>query len=98
MQDTFTLHCVGWKAAAEKMREAFSGVHKSGHFSIQTEDMDRSSSYALVLATDGNAIGCARITASGTTERVIVMTNENREQIESALNLAAMLHVSHSAH
>jgi hypothetical protein len=63
----------------------------------EVEELDECSYHALALNESGKAIGCARITEDGETERVVVLSRDNREQIESALNLAAWLHENNSS-
>ena len=100
MQNIFTLHCVTWQFGASKLEEARSAACRLGLLSpaeAEPEEMDECSYHALALNESGKAIGCARITPDGEAERVVVLSRDNQEQIESALNLAAWLHENNSS-
>ena len=100
MQDSFTLHCVTWQFGAPKLQEVRRAGCKLGILSFseaQIEELDECCYHAMALSNSGKAIGCARISPDGEAERMVVLSTENQEQIESALNLAAWLHESKSA-
>jgi hypothetical protein len=94
MQDAFTLHCVTWNARSAMLEEVRAVAYRMGLLTqaeARTEPADKQCLHALVLSTSGQAIGCARITPYGQTERLVVLERDNQPEIESALKLAAWL-------
>ena len=94
MQDSFTLHCVTWNARAAMLEEVRATAYRMGLLTqaeAQTEPVDRQRLHALVLNESGKAIGSARITPYGETERLVVLEPENQSKFEAALKLAAWL-------
>ncbi len=101
MQNSFTLHCIPWRARAPLFKEARTTAYKMGLLSraeSQCDKADECSQHALVLSDDGKPIGCARITTDGKAERMTVLSIENRTEIESALKLIAWLNENSSLH
>jgi hypothetical protein len=99
MQDPFTLHCVKWNARAAMLEEVRAEAVRMGLLTeaeASTEPADKQCLHAMVLSENGKAIGCARVSRSGNAERLTVLTLENRDQIESALKLAAWLNADKS--
>jgi hypothetical protein len=99
MQHSFTLHCIPWQARAPMLKEVRASAYNMGLLTqaeTQTDQTDEQCQHALVLNKNGKAIGCARITPDGNTERLAVLTHENRTEIESALKLAAWLNEDRS--
>ena len=94
MQDSFTLHCVTWNARAAMLEKVRATAYEMGLLTqaeAQTEPADKQCLHALVLSESGQAIGSARITPHGKTERMVVLERENQSEFESALKLAAWL-------
>jgi hypothetical protein len=94
MQDSFTLHCVTWSTRAAMLEAVRADAYRMGLLTqaeSQTETADQQCLHALVLSVSGKVIGCARITPYGETERLAILVQENRSEIESALKLAAWL-------
>jgi hypothetical protein len=94
MKSEFTLHCIPWRDRASILEEIRKSAFEQGlisHSESQCDKSDECCQHALVLGEGDIPLGCARISKYGTAECMVVLPNDNRTQIESALKLIARL-------
>jgi hypothetical protein len=94
MQNTFTLHCIPWRAQAPLIKDLRMTAYRMGLLSLhesRCDEADESSNHALILSESGKPLGCARITTDGKAERMAVLPHQERNKIEAALQMIAWL-------
>ena len=94
----FTVHLVSWKDAApllRSIREAVFIREQGVPPEMEWDGEDESSRHVLVLASNGDAIGCGRITPAGQIGRVAVLPEWRGKRIGSGI-VEALLEYAHS--
>ncbi|GEM_PF-3364104 len=88
MLNKFTVHCINWNAGAELLNEVRVAAQPPELFGVienVADNLDQSSRHALAITDSGKIIGCARITSDWLIDRIVVLQQEGRSQIEAAL-------------
>ena len=88
MQNSFTVHCIDWKAGAPLLQEVRAADRKQilGSFAdSRLDEKDNQCRHALALSKGGRAIGCARITREGMIEKIVVLPHEQQGKIVEAM-------------
>jgi hypothetical protein len=88
MYNQFTLHCIAWNEGAPLLQEVRAAAGKLGILNpkeVQADGLDERCQHGLALSKDGHAIGCMRITPEGCIERMAVLPQEDKKEIEAAL-------------
>lgn len=78
----FTVHSIPWHAAAPLLQDLRRAAECG---TACADELDEQCRHAVVLSTNGQAIGCARMTPGGVIDRVTIMPDERRALIEAVL-------------
>ena len=94
LDDQFTLNCITWQEGAPRLRVVREAAFKLGILApaeVGSDDLDERCRHALALRKDGQPVGCVRITPDGKIERMAVLPEEFRSQIELGLLETALI-------
>ncbi len=100
MSNPFTVHLITWhdgEPLLRAIREAVFMREQGVTAELEWDGLDESCHHALALSSQGDAIGCSRITPDGHIGRVAVLPEWRNKKVGSAL-LEALLDYARSQH
>ncbi|MFZ2161202.1 MAG: GNAT family N-acetyltransferase [Sideroxyarcus sp.] len=98
MTTPFTVSLVSWhdgEPLLRAIREAVFIREQNVPAELEWDDMDGGSRHALVLSTNGDAIGCGRILPNGHIGRMAVLPQWRRQKVGTAI-MEALLNEARS--
>lgn len=100
MSNPFTVHLLTWhdgEPLLRAIREAVFMREQGVTAELEWDGLDEACHHALALSSNGDAIGCARITPDGHIGRMAVLSEWRGKKVGSAL-LEALLDYARSRH
>ena len=98
MSNTFTVHLLSWhngEPLLRSVREAVFIQEQGVPPHLEWDGQDETSHHVLALSTNGDAIGCGRITPDGKIGRMAVLPAWRGQRVGSTM-LEALLEYAHS--
>ena len=103
MSNPFTVHLISWhdgEPLLRALREKVFIQEQNVPAELEWDGLDNSCHHALALSSNGEAIGCGRITPDGHIGRVAVLPDWRRKHIGTAIlellvDFARAQHYSH---
>lgn len=100
MSNPFTIHLVTWhdgEPLLHAIREAVFMGEQGVTAELEWDGLDDACHHALALSSNGDAIGCGRITADGRIGRMAVLPEWRDKKVGSAI-LEALLDYARAQH
>lgn len=88
LYNLYTLHCISWQEGSPLLMEVRQAACRLGLLDaseVLPDDLDEQCRHALALSHSGHAVGCVRITEDGKIQRMAVLPESHREQLEKLL-------------